>query len=107
MNEENKKLIEDFVIERDWDQFHTPENLAKSIVIEAAELLQLFQWGSDNSVERVREEIADVIIYTQLFLNKMKLDINEIVREKIHNNEMKYPVNLSKGSSKKYTEFEV
>ena len=107
MNEEIQKLIKDFVKERDWDQFHTPENLAKSIVIEAAELLQLFQWGSDVSIERISEEIADVIIYLQLFLNKMELDVNEIVQEKIQNNEIKYPIDLSKGNSKKYTEFKI
>ncbi len=107
MNKETQKLIKDFVKERDWDQFHTPENLAKSIVIEAAELLQLFQWGSDVSIERISEEIADVIIYSQLFLKKMELDVNEIVQEKIQNNEIKYPIDLSKGNSKKYTEFKI
>ncbi len=107
MNENTQQLIKDFVKERDWDQFHTPENLAKSIVIEAAELLQLFQWGSDVSIERISEEIADVIIYSQLFLKKMELDVNEIVQEKIQNNEIKYPIDLSKGNSKKYTEFKI
>ncbi len=107
MNENTQQLIKDFVKERDWDQFHTPENLVKSIVIEAAELLQLFQWSSDFNKEKVCEEIADVIIYTQLFLNKMGLDIDGIVQDKIRINEIKYPVNLSKGSSKKYTEFEL
>ncbi len=106
MNRETENLIQEFVIERDWDQFHSPENLAKSIVIEAAELLEHYQWGGKPDPIKVREEIADIIIYAYLFASKNGLDVDDVVREKVQKNREKYPVEKAKGSSKKYTEYD-
>ncbi|MEY4962542.1 MAG: hypothetical protein RLZZ249_1239 [Actinomycetota bacterium] len=91
-----------FVREREWEQFHTPENLAKSISIEAAELLEHFQWGDEPDLGELRDELADVITYCILLAKKYDWDINEIVLSKIAKNEAKYPVEKSKGNSKKY-----
>ena len=80
--------------------------MAKSIVIEAAELLECFQWNDTNfNLSHVKEELADVIVYTQNLLDKLKLDADEIVNMKMTKNETKYPINKSKGKSTKYTEF--
>lgn len=91
-----------FVRDRDWEQFHTPENLAKSISIEAAELLEHFQWGDEPNLDELKDELADVITYCILLAKKYDWDINEIVNRKITKNEAKYPVEKSKGNSKKY-----
>ena len=89
-----------------WDQFHSPSNLAKSIAIEAAELLECFQWSdTDYNLEHVKEELADVIVYCQDMLDRLGLDADEIVNAKMDKNEAKYPVEKAKGSNKKYTEF--
>ena len=91
--------------ERDWEQFHTPENLSKSIVIEAAELLENFQWGSESyHEENVKEELADVMIYCIHLANQLGIDFIDVMEEKMKKNELKYPVSKSKGSSKKYTQ---
>lgn len=103
MEEVKKRLIK-FREERDWKQFHTPENLAKSIAIEAGELLEVFQWNNDYDIERVKEELADVMSYCVLLAEDLNLDIPSIMQDKIDKNEQKYPVHLAKGSSKKYTE---
>ncbi|MBQ6219526.1 MAG: nucleotide pyrophosphohydrolase [Methanosphaera sp.] len=103
MNEVTEKIIE-FRDKRDWKQFHTPENLSKSIIIEAAELLEHFQWDNQFDVNEVKEELADVLIYSILMAIELNLDINEIILEKIKKNDEKYPVNKSKGNSLKYTE---
>lgn len=104
MNEETNELLKEFVKERDWERFHTPENLAKSISIEAGELLECFQWTNDFSKEHVQEELADVLIYCTLLANQLHLDEDEIVRLKIKKNEEKYPVSKAKGNAKKYTD---
>ncbi|ATW28773.1 nucleotide pyrophosphohydrolase [Candidatus Formimonas warabiya] len=104
--EELIKSILLFREERDWGQFHTPENLAKSIVIEAAELLENFQWGPACDQEKVAEELADVIIYCILLSDCLKLDFYKIIENKLKENCKKYPIEKSKGNSKKYTEFE-
>lgn len=91
-----------FVEERDWAQFHTPENLAKSIVIEAAELLECFQWNSDGDLKEIKDELADVLTYCYLLGRKLGLDADEIVLEKLEETKTKYPVDLSKGRSTKY-----
>ena len=105
MKEETKKRIRDFTIDRDWDQYHSPSNLAKSIVIEASELLECFQWSdTEYDLEHVKEELADVIVYSQDLLDKLGLDIDEIVNAKMDKNEKKYPISKAKGSSKKYNE---
>ena len=94
--------LRQFVVERDWNQFHTPENLAKSISIEAAELLELYHWNSEADTSRVREELADVITYCVLLADKYGFDIDEIVLDKLEKTIEKYPVEKSKGKSDKY-----
>ena len=97
MKEGTKKIIRDFINERNWDQFHTPENLAKSISIEAGELLECFQWNdTEYDLNHVSEEIADVIIYSQQLLDKLGLDMDEIVQMKMIKNAKKYPVEKTK-----------
>ncbi|MBQ9341410.1 MAG: nucleotide pyrophosphohydrolase [Lachnospiraceae bacterium] len=103
MKQETIDRIRKFTEDRDWEQFHSPENLAKSIVIEAAELLECFQWSSDEyDIQHVKEEIADVMVYTQNLLDKLGLDADEIVNMKMTQNEKKYPVEKAKGKSDKY-----
>ncbi len=105
MNDITIERIRKFTEERDWDQFHSPTNLAKSIVIEAAELLECFQWSdTEYDIDRVREELADVLVYCRNMLDKLGLDEDEIINQKMDKNEAKYPVEKSKGSSKKYDE---
>ena len=91
-----------FVAERDWEQFHTPENLAKSISIEAAELLECFQWSSTFDEERVREELADVLTYGMLLAARLGVDPNKIILDKLAMTRQKYPVDKSRGRSDKY-----
>lgn len=106
MNQDVIRRIDQFNKERDWDQFHSPENLAKSIAIEAAELLEIFQWGSEGDPEKVKEELADVMIFCIQLAMKYNFDIEKIILEKLEVNEKKYPVSKAKGNSKKYTEFD-
>ncbi len=103
MKQETIERIRKFTEDRDWDQFHSPVNLAKSIVIEAAELLECFQW-SDNGydLQHIKEELADVMVYSQNLLDKLELDADEIINMKMSMNEAKYPVEKSKGKSNKY-----
>ena len=97
--------IRKFVAERDWSQFHTPGNLAKSISIEAAELLECFQWNDEEyDLQHVKEEIADVMVYCQNLLDKLGLDADEIINMKMAQNEAKYPVEKAKGSAAKYNQ---
>ena len=92
--------------DRDWSQFHTGENLAKSICIEAAELLEVYQWDhKEKSLDKVKEELADVFLYATLMADHYHLNIEEIMLEKLKKNEEKYPANLVKGSAKKYNEY--
>ena len=91
-----------FVAERDWAQFHTPENLAKSISIEAGELLECFQWDADADDARVRDELADVLTYCVMLANRMGVDPNEIIIEKLAKTRQKYPVDKARGRSTKY-----
>jgi NTP pyrophosphatase (non-canonical NTP hydrolase) len=103
MKQETINRIRKFTTDRDWEQFHSPENLAKSIVIEAAELLECFQWSdSDYDLQHVKEELADVLVYTQDLLDKLGLDEDEIVNMKMEQNERKYPVEKAKGNAAKY-----
>ena len=103
MRKETIKRIRDFTTERDWDQFHSPANLAKSISIEANELLECFQWDENNyDINDVKEELADVIVYCQDMLDKLGLDADEIVNAKMDKNEAKYPVEKAKGKADKY-----
>lgn len=103
MRLETINRIRKFTDERDWDQFHSPANLAKSIVIEAAELLECFQWSDQEyDLQHVKEELADVIVYSQNLLDKLGLDVDEIVNMKMAQNEAKYPVDKARGKSDKY-----
>ncbi len=103
MKPETIERIRRFSEDRDWDQFHSPVNLAKSIVIEAAELLECFQWSdTDFDLQHVKEELADVIVYAQDLLDKLGLDVDEIVNMKMAQNEAKYPVERAKGRADKY-----
>lgn len=100
-----EKLIQElrkFNEERDWDQFHTPENLAKSISIEAAELLECFQWSDVFEKNAVCEELADVLSYCIMMADRLDVDIEEIVMDKLEKTKKKYPVEKAKGISTKY-----
>lgn len=100
---ELKLIIEKFNKERDWDQFHSPSNLAKSICIEASELLECFQWNNDEyNIDNVKEELADVLNYCIQLATVLDLDIKEIILEKLKKTEQKYPVEKCKGKSTKY-----
>ena len=96
------ELVTEFTEERDWDQFHSPANLAKSIAIEAGELLECYQWNDDADMASVEEELADVLNYCLLLANKLNLDPAEIVEKKLAITAKKYPVEKSKGRSTKY-----
>lgn len=97
-----RTAIAAFVAERDWEQFHTPENLAKSIAIEAGELVECFQWSADADPERVRGELADVLTYCLLLADKLGVDPDQIVLDKLAVTREKYPVDKARGSSAKY-----
>ncbi len=101
-----KQKVHDFSVERDWDQFHDGKNLAIALSIEANELLEAFLWknAEDVNVEKVKEELADVINYAFLIAHRYELDIEKIVTDKMKVNAKKYPVEKSKGSAKKYNE---
>lgn len=94
-----------FQEQRDWKKFHTPENLAKSISIESAELLEHFQWQKEYNIDEVSEELADVLIYCLYMVDSLNLDVKEIILNKMEKNAIKYPVEKSRGNAKKYTEF--
>ncbi len=100
-----QKLIE-FRNDRDWEQFHNSKDLALAISIEASELNELFLWknAEEADVEKVKEELADIFAYALLLAEKYKLDVDEIVLNKIQRNAEKYPVNKAKGTAKKYDE---
>ena len=103
MTKETIESIRKFTEDQDWDQFHSPSNLAKSIVIEAAELLECFQWSDEEyDLQHVKEELADVMVYCQNLLDKLGLDADEIINMKMTQNEAKYPVDKAKGKSDKY-----
>ena len=103
MKQETIDRIRKFSEDRDWDQFHSPANLAKSISIEAGELLECFQWSdTDYDINHVKEELADVIVYCRDMLDKLGLDEDEIVNAKMDQNEAKYPVSKAKGKADKY-----
>ncbi len=110
--EEIQKKLRIFAKKRDWDQFHSPKNLAMALSAEAAELLEIFQWlteeqsrdivKSQKDLELIKEEIADIFIYLVRLADKLNIDIERSVLEKIKLNEKKYPVELSKSNAKKY-----
>ncbi len=102
--EKVQREIEKFNKERDWDQFHSPENLAKSIAIEAGELLECFQWDNNYNKENVCDELADVFNYCFQLASKLNVNPEEIILNKLEKTRKKYPVEKAKGTSKKYTE---
>ncbi|RGF57938.1 nucleotide pyrophosphohydrolase [Roseburia sp. AF02-12] len=105
MKQKTIDRIRKFTQDRDWNQLHSPENLAKSIVIEAAELLECFQWSDEKyDLQHVKEELADVMVYSQNLLDKLELDADEIINMKMAQNEAKYPVEKAKGKSDKYNQ---
>ena len=109
MNQETIDKVLKFRDDRNWRQFHTPKDLALSLTLEAAELLEVFQWsGTDlqctHKKAKIEEELADVVSYCILMADVCHLDLDEIVRKKMDRNAEKYPVELAYGSSAKYTE---
>lgn len=105
MNQKTIDRIRKFTKDRDWDQFHSPANLAKSISIEANELLECFQWSeTEYDLQHVKEELADVLVYCRDMLDKLGLDEDEIVNMKMDQNEAKYPADKARGTSSKYNE---
>ena len=100
--EELMKEIEQFNKERDWNQFHSLENLAKSISIEAGELLECFQWNNNYEKDEVCEELADVFTYCIMMADKLGVDPQEIIFKKLDKTRKKYPVDKAKGESTKY-----
>lgn len=111
LRDETIQRVIKFRDDRDWKQFHTPKDLAISMSLEAAELLELFQWsGADLECEgkrdKLREELADVLSYCILMADVCGLDLDEIMNEKVSKNEAKYPVEKARGSAAKYTELE-
>ena len=106
MNSKVAKEIREFNKQMDWDQFHTPENLAKSISIEAAELLECFQWNNEYDINEVKEELADVFSYVLMMAEEIGVDLEEITLEKLEKTKAKYPVEKFKGISTKYNKLE-
>ncbi|MHB0991651.1 MAG: nucleotide pyrophosphohydrolase [Burkholderiales bacterium] len=105
--------IRQFADERDWDQYHTPKNLAMALIVEAAELVEHFQWLSDaesqslsaGKLQQVSEELADIQIYLLRIADKLNVDMADAVDKKLAANALKYPVDKARGNSKKYNEF--
>lgn len=100
-----EKLIEEikqFNEERDWNQFHSPENLAKSIAIESGELLECFQWNNNYDKEEVCEKLANVFTYCIMMADKLNVDPEEIILKKLDKTRKKYPIDKAKGVSTKY-----
>lgn len=93
-----------FVASREWERYHTPSNLAKSISIEAGELLELFQWEDPSSTENVEKEMADILIYLVMMADVMGIDLAKVAWAKIANNAARYPVEKAKGNCKKAEE---
>ena len=109
LREETIQRVLKFRDDRDWRQFHNPKDLAISMSLEAAELLEIFQWSGTElecreKVDKVREELADVLSYCILMADVYGLDLDEIMSAKVDKNEAKYPVELARGSAAKYTE---
>ena len=108
------KVLSQFATERDWDQFHSPKNLVMALAGETGELVEIFQWMSEESSKlagdspstskAVRDELADVLIYLVRIADKLGVDLNAAVFEKLAQNASKYPVSTSRGNSRKYTD---
>ena len=107
-----RDALREFAAQRDWDQFHSPKNLASALAVEAAELLERFQWLTEDQsrklplaeLAKVREEMADVLNYLVRLADKLDVDLLDAARDKIVLNAQKYPVDKSRGSARKYSE---
>jgi dCTP diphosphatase len=107
--------IETFVQEREWDQFHSVKNLAMALSVESSELLEIFQWMREEEsnrvhqdeklIEKIEDEVADIFIYLLRIVSKTHIDLESSIRRKMDKNSRKYPIELARGTSKKYTEF--
>lgn len=112
--EDLQRQLDEFATERDWNQFHTPKNLAMALAGEAGELLEIFQWLtgdqsakgnlSDDQLVRSKEEIADIVIYVLRLCDKLEIDLEHAIIDKMEKNAQKYPVSLSKGNATKYSD---
>lgn len=110
--EDLRDRLRRFASERDWDQFHSPKNLASALVVEAGELLEHFQWLTeeqsgaltDDQKQKVVDELADVFIYSIRLADKLDVDLIQSARDKIARNATKYPVEKARGNAKKYTD---
>ena len=106
--------IRQFVDERDWEQFHSPKNLAMAMIVEAAELVEIFQWMTEEQSlsldsknhQRAKEEIADVMVYLLRLADRLDIDVLEAIDSKLAMNQEKYPAHLVRGDSKKYSEYQ-
>jgi NTP pyrophosphatase (non-canonical NTP hydrolase) len=107
-----KETLGDFAKERDWDQFHSPKNLSMALIVEAAELVEHFQWLteeqsaglSQRKIDEISEELADILIYLVRIADKLDVDLFTAVLKKIEKNSKKYPVEQAKGNARKYSE---
>ncbi len=110
--QEAAEKLREFARKRDWEKFHSPKNLASALVVEAAELLEIFQWMKEEEsrtpdervLGEIREEIADIQIYLVRLCDVLGIDLSDAVKRKIEKNSEKYPVEKSRGNSKKYDE---
>ena len=111
--EELRVLISNFARERDWDQFHSPKNLSMALIVEAGELVEHFQWLKQSEshalpkdkLEAVEEELADILVYLIRIADQLDIDLISAARKKIKSNAAKYPADMVRGSSRKYTEY--
>lgn len=109
------QAIEKMVHERDWDQFHSVKNLSMALSVESSELMEIFQWQTEEQSNQVKndpkvlakleDEVADVFVYLMRIVSKSNIDLEQVVLNKLKKNESKYPIESAKGNSKKYTEF--
>lgn len=107
------KCLREFANERDWEQFHSPKNLAMALTVEVAELLEHFQWMTEGEsakptpekLQKIQEEIGDVLIYLTRFADKLGIDLLDAAYKKLEINRQKYPAEKARGSAKKYNEF--
>ena len=105
MNKDIIEKINKFTKDRNWEQYHSGVHIAKALIIEAAELLELYQWKDEvNDIERLKEELADVLIYSVRLAEHYQIDIDEIILNKLKKNAEKYPINKAFGKSNKYNE---
>ena len=109
ISKETVELVKGFRDERSWSQFHNPKDLAISLSLEASELLEIFQWSGDDLIcedklDKIKEELADVLSYSILMADRCGLDMDEIIRDKTKKNAEKYPIESAYGNKEKYTE---